>query len=250
MWLPTVKDEPATAARIGCDIDRKRLYSVAFLPLVLVVSAMLAVTGCGARTVPAGTATTIGPGGAHGVGISNGLVMIIRHGEKPSGSTPGVDARGNPDARSLTEVGWNRARRLVDLLNPADGRLRAGLARPTAIYAAGANNSGEGTRTRETVTPLGHKLGLPLDTSFGKGDEKALVNRVISQAGPTLIAWQHGEIPLIAKSFPSVTPTPPSQWPDNRFDVIWTFTKAPDGWHFAQLPELVLPQDQAGVIGD
>ncbi len=38
--------------------------------------------------------------------------------------------------------------------------------------------------------------------------------------------------------------------PGNRFDVIWTFTKAPDGWHFAQLPELVLPQDQAGVIGN
>jgi hypothetical protein len=209
---------------------------------------MLAVTGCGTSTVP--TATTTASGGGTGGRASNNLVMIIRHGEKPSGSTPGVDARGNPDASSLTEVGWNRARRLVDLFNPADGRLRAGLARPTAIYAAGANNSGDGTRTRETVTPLADKLGLQLDTSFGKGDEKALVNRVISQAGPTLIAWQHGEIPLIAKSFPSVTPTPPAQWPDNRFDVIWTFTKAPDGWHFAQLPELVLPQDQAGVIGN
>ena len=176
--------------------------------------------------------------------------MIIRHGEKPSGSTPGVDARGYQDASSLTDVGWNRARGLVDLFNPADGRLRAGLARPTAIYAADANSSGEGARTRETVTPLADKLGIRLDTSFGKGDEKALVNRVISRPGPTLIAWQHAEIPLIARAFPSVTPTPPAQWPDNRFDVIWTFTKAPDGWHFAQLPELVLPQDQAGVIGN
>jgi broad specificity phosphatase PhoE len=118
--------------------------------------------------------------------------MIIRHGEKPSGSTPGIDAGGNPDSGSLPEVGWNRARHLVDLFNPADGRLRPGLARPTAIYAAGTNDSGDGARTRETVTPLADKLGLPLDTSFGKGDEKALVNRVISQAGPTLIAWQHG----------------------------------------------------------
>jgi len=37
------------------------------------------------------------------------------------------------------------------------------------------------------------------------------------------------------------TPTPPSNWPDNRFDVIWTLTKTADGWHFTQLPELVLP---------
>jgi hypothetical protein len=251
MWLPAVQDEPMTTARSGCGIDGTRLRSGAFLLLVLAVSAMVAVSGCGAGIGPTSTATTGGGGGGNGGGASgSSLVMIIRHGEKPSGSTPGVDARGNQDASSLTDVGWNRARRLVDLFNPADGRLRAGLARPTAIYAASANSDGEGARTRETVTPLADNLGIPLDTSFGKGDEKALVNRVISRAGPTLIAWQHGEIPLIAKSFPSVTPTPPAQWPDNRFDVIWTFTRAPDGWHFAQLPELVLPQDQAGVIGN
>jgi len=248
MWLPRVTDEPATAAQAGCDIRGTRLRSGAFLLLVLVVSAMLAVTGCGASTGPTGTATA--SSGGDGGRASDNLVMIIRHAEKPSGSSAGVDARGNPDASSLTEVGWNRARRLVDLFDPADGRLRAGLGRPEAIYAAGANSNGEGARTRETVTPLADKLGIPLDTSFGKGDEKALVNRVISRAGPTLIAWQHGEIPLIATSFPSVTPPPPGQWPDNRFDVIWTFTKASDGWHFAQLPELVLPQDQAGVIGN
>lgn len=178
MLLPRVKDEPATAARVRCRIRGKRLHSGAFLLLVLVVSAMPAVTGCGASAGPTGTATATATGSAGGDGgrASDSLVMIIRHGEKPSGSTPGVDARGNPDAGSLTDVGWNRARRLVDLFDPADGHLRAGLARPEAIYAAGANSSGEG--------------------------------------------------------------------------VIWTFTKAPDGWHFAQLPELVLPQDQAGVIGN
>jgi hypothetical protein len=249
MWLPSVKDEPATAARVGCGNRGQRPQSGAFLLLVLTVCGMLAVTGCGTTTGPTTTATASGGGGNGGLAADN-LVMIIRHAEKPSGSTPGVDARGNPDASSLTGVGWNRARHLVDLFDPADGRLRAGLARPEAIYAAGANSNGEGARTRETVTPLAGKLGIPLDTSFGKGDEKALVHRVISQAGPTLIAWQHGEIPLIAKSFPSVTPTPPAQWPDDRFDVIWIFTRAPDGWHFAQLPELVLPKDQPGVIGN
>jgi hypothetical protein len=45
-----------------------------------------------------------------------------------------------------------------------------------------------------------------------------------------------------------VTPTPPSEWPDDRFDLVWTFTQAADGWHFAQIPELALPRDQADVI--
>jgi hypothetical protein len=32
--------------------------------------------------------------------------------------------------------------------------------------------------------------------------------------------------------------------------VVWTFTNTADGWQFAQIPELVLPQDEASVIKD
>jgi hypothetical protein len=197
--------------------------------------------GCGTSTQP------MSGGTPDGVAPSD-VVMVIRHGEKPDGSDHGVDAEGSEDDSSLTEIGWDRARRLVDLFDPAPGPPRAGLARPTAIYAAGQNADGEGTRTRETVAPLADRLGIPVDTSFGKGDEKALVEHVIAQPGPTLISWQHGGLPAIARAFPGVTPTPPSEWPDDRFDVVWTFTRTVDGWHFAQLPELVLPQDHADVI--
>jgi hypothetical protein len=114
---------------------------------------------------------------------------------------------------------------------------------PRAIYAAGANSDGEGLRTRQTVAPLAQRLGLPVNTDFGKGDEQKLVERVTAEPGPTLICWQHGEIPAIAKAFKSVTPTPPEAWPDSRFDVIWTLTRTPDGWWFNQLPEYVLPGD-------
>ena len=150
----------------------------------------------------------------------------------------------------MTAIGWDRAHRLVDLLDPAPGQARPGLARPTAIYAAGANDDGEGTRTRETVTPLADKLHITVNTDYGKGDEDKLVQHVLAQPGPTLISWQHGEIPAIAEAFPGVTPTPPSEWPDDRFDVVWTFTKTADGWHFAQLPELLLPQDRSETIED
>jgi hypothetical protein len=177
--------------------------------------------------------------------------MVIRHGEKPDGDTRGVDARGNEDDSSLTEVGWTRAHRLADLFDPAPGApLRPGLTRPQAVYAAGANDDGEGARTRETVAPLADRLGVTVDTGFGKGDEKALAEHVEAQQGSTLISWQHSGIPVIAEAFTSVTPSPPSEWPEDRFDVIWTFTRTADGWRFAQIPELVLPQDEASAIKD
>jgi hypothetical protein len=92
------------------------------------------------------------------------------------------------------------------------------------------------------------RLGLTANTGYGAGDEKKLVEQVINQPGPTLISWQHGGIPEIAKAFPAVTPKPPSDWPDDRFDIVWTFTKTADGWQFAQVPELVLPADHDTAI--
>jgi broad specificity phosphatase PhoE len=200
---------------------------VVLRPIVaLVALAMLsAVAGCvgGPRPSPAERA-----GAAPGT-----RVMVIRHGEKPDDS-PGVDAQGNEDDSSLTETGWERANRLVDLFDPVPGPPRPGLATPKAIYAAGANDDGEGLRPRETVMPLVARLGFTMNTSYGAGDEKKLVEQVITQPGPTLISWQHGGIPDIAKAFPGVTPKPPSEWPTDRFDVVWTFTRTADGWQFAQ----------------
>jgi len=176
------------------------------------------------------------------------LVMVIRHAEKPDGSQPGVDAQGNNDSSSLTETGWERTNRLADLFDPVPGPPRPGLATPKAIYAAGATDEGEGQRPRETVMPPLERLGLPMNTRYGAGDEKKLVEQVITQPGPTLISWQHSGIPDIAKAFPAVTPKPPSEWPDDRFDIVWTFTRTAGGWQFAQVPELVLPGDQDTVI--
>lgn len=182
------------------------------------------------------------------------LVMIIRHGEKPDkdGDLPGVDSEGNPASdSSLSQIGWDRARRLVDVFDPSSsGQPRPGLARPKMIYAAGVTDAGEGVRTRETVTPLALRLRIPVNTSFGKGDEQALADQITSQPGPTLICWQHGEIPAIAQAFGSLAPAPPDTWPDDRFDVIWTLTATDSGWNFAQIPEMVLPYDQAQVISD
>ena len=225
----------------------------------LAASALLA--GCGIGGTAPSQGAPPGPGGgaavqtvapvppAAGDGPTT-MVMVIRHGEKPDGEEPGVDAAGNPDDSSMTRVGWDRAHGLVDLFDPAQGTPKPGLVRPKTIYAAGVTDDGEGQRTRETVDPLADKLGITAETRYGKGEEEELVEHVLAQPGPTLISWQHSQIPTIAEAFPSVTPTPPSEWPDDRFDVVWTFTKTANGWHFDQVPELVLPQDVATVIED
>lgn len=172
------------------------------------------------------------------------LIMVIRHGEKPAGgnAAAGIDPAGNPDQHSLTPVGWNRARALVGLFDPKQGSPRSGLARPTVIYASGGTG-GEGSRPRETVQPLAADLHIRENTSFAKGQETELIRQAASQPGPTLISWQHGEIPAIAAAFGTVTPTPPASWPDDRFDMVWTFTATDHGWAFAQVPEMVLPGD-------
>ena len=225
--------------------------------VVVVVAAVSAVAGCGTGAAGHPPATPLGPGTAAGSTEAPTptptptLVMIIRHGEKPDGtdaSGQGVDPSSRPDDHSLTQTGWDRAYRLADLFDPTRGPPRAGLARPAAVYAAGANDEGEGARTRETVAPLAERLGVVVDTGSGKGDEEALIESASAGPGPALISWAHGEILAIADAFPSVTPAPPVEWPDDRFDVVWTFTRTVDGWRFAQVPELVLPQDRADVI--
>jgi hypothetical protein len=40
-----------------------------------------------------------------------------------------------------------------------------------------------------------------------------------------------------------VTPEPPPIWPDDRFDLVWTFTNTADGWTFAQVPQLIMRGD-------
>jgi broad specificity phosphatase PhoE len=228
------------------------------MTVVVALAATAVLAGCGTAEAPVGPTTgkitvvappaVVPQDAAQPDSAAPDRVMIIRHAEKPDGTAPGVDADGNEDDSSLTAVGWERAHALVGLFDPAEGDPPAGLARPQTIYAAGVTDEGEGQRTRETVDPLADALGLPVNTEYGKGEEKKLMKDVLELSGTTLISWQHSEIPAIADAFDSVTPAPPEEWPSDRFDVVWTFTRTSDGWAFTQTPELLLPQDHNGVI--
>lgn len=181
------------------------------------------------------------------------VIMVIRHGEKPAKSQPvaGIDLSGRPDLRSLTEQGWTRAAYLVDLFTPTDTG-HAPLQCPRVIYASGQGGSaGEGTRSRETVGPLAAALGIPVNTTFSRGQEAALADEAAHQAAPVLICWQHQSIPAIAAALRPATPAPPATWADDRYDVVWAFTPTSVGWEFAQVPELLLPGDSpTGLSGD
>jgi broad specificity phosphatase PhoE len=256
---PLVHGGPDVDLMTGAALSTTRRAVLLTIIAIVTLAMSTVLAGCATSTTPPPDAAACGvapsarssPVVLAPEGVAPGtMVMVIRHGEKPDDSSSGIDAEGKADDSSLTEIGWDRAHRLVELLDPTQGAPRQGLARPAVIYAAGPNDNGMGKRTRETTKPLADRLGIPVNASYGKDDEEALVEHVSVQPGPTLISWQHGEIPAIAEAFPSVTPTPPSEWPDDRFDVIWTLTKTADGWHFAQLPELVLLQDQVSVIED
>ena len=82
---------------------------------------------------------------------------------------PGIDANGNEDDSSLTTVGWDRAHRLVDLFDPAPGKLRPGLTRPDGDLRRRRNENGEGQRTRETVMPLADRLGITGEHQLRQG---------------------------------------------------------------------------------
>ncbi|HEX4249120.1 MAG TPA: hypothetical protein VH008_14755 [Pseudonocardia sp.] len=196
---------------------------------------------CGTSTRPAASTTPAAtPAAAH----PGALIMIIRHGEKPGalGDDEGVDPDGKSDNHALTARGWDRARALVPLFAPASGQLHPGLARHTAIYASGGNHK-QGERTRQTVTPLATQLGITLNTQYSKGQEATMAQEVARRTEPTLICWQHGELPAIAAAIPNVTPAAPTHWPGSRFDLIWSLTPAAGGWAFQQIPEMIMAGD-------
>lgn len=124
---------------------------------------------------------------------------------------------------------------------------RAGLSTPTVIYASGLGaGDGEGTRPRETVGPLAAQLGIPVDTTFSRGQETQLAALAATGPGPTLICWQHESIPAIGAALTPATPAPPTVWPDDRYDVVWVFTATGTGtWRFDQVAERLLPDDGA-----
>ena len=181
-------------------------------------------------------------------------IMIIRHAEKPTGQFAGVNVSGVASAHDLIVRGWQRAGALACLFAPTHGPLQnALLAKPAFIFASAAADDpdpgdSKSRRPQETVTPLAQLIGIDIDLTFSKGQEKALAKAAQACSGPVLIAWQHENINAIANSIPGEAA--PQTWPGDRFDVVFVFTLDPsDGtYSFAQVMQLLLEGDSANPI--
>ncbi len=182
------------------------------------------------------------------------VIFLVRHAEKPAktdGTTySGVDVTGKPNPYCLTPQGWQRAGGLATLFDTAVGTMRTDLAVPGHLYSPAYSDPVKAVNHRcyQTLLPLSLRLGLTINTNYPEGDEARLAASIIAtDAGISLVAWDHHRIPDIAANIPVVTGVVvPTVWPGDRFDIIWCFTLAAgDGaaYHFTALPQFLLPGD-------
>jgi broad specificity phosphatase PhoE len=177
-------------------------------------------------------------------------IMFIRHAEKPEGDDPdqGTTAKGIIDPESLTPRGWQRAGALARFFRSAAGD---GPLTPSVVFAAGIGHGSNSKRPIETVRPLVKLLNetreTPFITRYLKDDHQDLVHDILRRKGVVLVSWEHKVIPKVIAFIPDAPPTP-SDWPDDRFDVVWVLERAADGWRFSQIPQLLLAGDSAVPI--
>lgn len=186
--------------------------------------------------------------------MSTKKIMVIRHAEKPTGEPggePGVMPDGTANEEALTATGWKRAQALVGLFDPVGGQFKSPeLVKPLRLFASVPSSVDASLRPVQTITPLAEALGLDINKSFGKDDEKDLVKAAKSAGDVVLIAWQHERIPKIAGYILGEDGQYPGKWDKLRFDLVWVFDRqgAADSWSFAQVPQLLLPGDSPAPI--
>lgn len=163
-------------------------------------------------------------------------IMLIRHGEKPTQTTIGVDANGARSLGSLIPRGWQRAGALACFFsNPPSS-----VAKPTAIYAVQPKSLGGSSRPSETVSALAAKLGIKIKT-LGVNAISSLVDKVMNESGDVLICWEHKRIPKIAAAILDNKSVP--KWSGKRFDLVWMLHRSGRSYQLTILPQMLLQGD-------
>ena len=166
-------------------------------------------------------------------------LFIIRHAEKPDElwPGPGLTEAGAVDKESLVIRGWQHAGAWTALFG--GGLRNPDYPVPKTIYAAtpgtsGGADDGPSRRPFETVSGLAPRLGLTTNTSFAKGEEKKLVEELLTLKGVVLVCWEHKAIVAdIVPRIPVSEGKPPTHWPGHRFDVVLRFDRAEGRTKFA-----------------
>lgn len=181
-------------------------------------------------------------------------ILLIRHAEKPDDPSlgPGLTLKGEKDARSLVIRGWQRSGAWTALF--ASGVGGADFPKPALIYAAdpskpSAEDVSISQRPYETVLPLCERLNMKPITSYGVGDEEALLAELKQLRGVVLVCWEHKKI--VEAILPGLAAGQallrlPKKWDKERFDVVLRFDRAQKDaqWTFRQLFPSLLAGDQ------
>jgi len=179
-------------------------------------------------------------------------IMLMRHAEKPAkdGAPLGVTLEGERSKESLRVRGWQRAGALVGLLAPADHAQLVSLATPHFLFASKPLRRKGSRRPIETITPLAERLELKINSSFERSECESMVDEVCSCRGVVLICWQREYIPEIASHILGSKKVAPTNWPEDRFDMIWVFDldRASNRYKFKQVPQNLLADDATTPI--
>ena len=172
------------------------------------------------------------------------VVIIVRHAEKPEhGVADGVDHKGHPSGHGLTPRGWSRAGALAARMAFA-GSGDDSITKPERVYATATDPHHDSDRPRLTAHGIAQRLDLAMLDHMGRGDEAKLAQEVIGSDQATLIVWDHGHIPTLARAFPLASGVDvPDAWPEDRFDLYWVLTPGDGGYTLTILPQLLLAGD-------
>ena len=181
-------------------------------------------------------------------------ILLLRHAEKPAKDEApyGVTQKGERSKESLEVRGWQRAGALTNLFVPANGHLQhPSLATPQFLYASKPLRRKGSRRPIETITPLAEKLAVEINSEFQRSEIEDMIEEVFSREGVVLICWQREYIPEIASLILGNENLAPSEWPEDRFDVIWVFDLDPSWskYSFKQVPQKLLGGDLTTPIG-
>ena len=154
---------------------------------------------------------------ADGRGPANGVVLLIRHAEKPA------------DGAGLAPLGVKRAQGYVRYFT----KLRVA-GSPMRIHAlVAAADSAASSRSRLTLTPLGHALGLPIRQPFANRQVRQVARWLAAapQAQTFVVAWHHGTMPKLLANLGADPDAllPRGDWPDEVYDWVIVMRFDPQG---------------------
>ena len=181
-------------------------------------------------------------------------IMLIRHAEKPAkdGAPFGVNRKGLRSKEALAVRGWQRAGALATLFAPVHGQFQhPSLTTPQFLYASKPLLRKGSRRPLQTITPLGDKLAIKINSDFQRAEFAKMIEDVFSRNGVVLISWQREYIPDIASLILGDRTTAPSVWPEERYDMVWVFDldRPSSKYTFNQVPQELLGGDLITPIG-